>query len=124
MGNDTILGINPWKSDKGFVGIASKWAGAQFSVIMSGFVTYPFDTVRRRLQMQSEKPLNERMYKNALDCAQKNLEGRRFCCYVQGCWCQCSPWYWCCSRLGHLRRIASYGCSSKLNYISYFLLIY
>merc|ERR1711957_729106 len=42
--NDTILGINPWKSEKGFVGIASKWAGAQFSVIMSGFVTYPFDT--------------------------------------------------------------------------------
>jgi len=72
--NDTILGINPWKSDKGFVGLASKWAGAQFSVIMSGFVTYPFDTVRRRLQMQSEKPLNERMYKNALDCAQKILK--------------------------------------------------
>jgi len=72
--NDTILGVNPWKSDKGFVGIASKWAGAQFSVIMSGFVTYPFDTVRRRLQMQSEKPLNERMYKNALDCAQKILK--------------------------------------------------
>jgi len=72
--NDTILGINPWKSEKGFVGIASKWAGAQFSVIMSGFVTYPFDTVRRRLQMQSEKPLDQRMYKGALHCAQKILK--------------------------------------------------
>jgi len=71
--NDTILGINPWKNEKGFVGIASKWAGAQFSVIMSGFVTYPFDTVRRRLQMQSEKPLDQRMYKGAAHCAQKIL---------------------------------------------------
>lgn len=77
--NDTILGINPWKNETGFIGIASKWAGAQFSVIMSGFVTYPFDTVRRRLQMQSEKPLDQRMYKGAVHCAQKILadEGPR-----------------------------------------------
>jgi solute carrier family 25 (adenine nucleotide translocator) protein 4/5/6/31 len=71
--NDTILGLNPWKNDRGFIGVASKWAGAQFSVIMSGFVTYPFDTVRRRLQMQSEKPVDQRMYKGALHCAQKIL---------------------------------------------------
>lgn len=71
--NDTIKGLNPWAKDTTFVGIASKWAGAQFSVIMSGFVTYPFDTVRRRLQMQSEKPLDQRMYKGALHCAQKIL---------------------------------------------------
>merc|ERR1711935_1035908 len=71
--NDTILGLNPWREDRGFIGVASKWAGAQFSVIMSGFVTYPFDTVRRRLQMQSEKPVDQRMYKGALHCAQKIL---------------------------------------------------
>jgi len=71
--NDTILGLNPWKNDRGFIGVASKWAGAQFSVIMSGFVTYPFDTVRRRLQMQSEKPVDQRMYKGSLHCAQKIL---------------------------------------------------
>jgi len=72
--NDTILGLNPWREDRGFTGVASKWAGAQFSVIMSGFVTYPFDTVRRRLQMQSEKPVDQRMYKGALHCAQKILK--------------------------------------------------
>ena len=66
--NDTIKGLNPWDKDVTFVGIASKWAGAQFSVIMSGYVTYPFDTVRRRLQMQAEKPINERLYKGALHC--------------------------------------------------------
>merc|ERR1712023_330783 len=47
------------------------YRGTQFGVIMSGFVTYPFDTVRRRLQMQSEKPIEERMYKGAVHCAQK-----------------------------------------------------
>jgi len=66
--NDTLKGLNPFDKEASFRGIASKWAGAQFSVIASGFATYPFDTVRRRLQMQSEKPVAERMYKGAGDC--------------------------------------------------------
>ncbi|KAI8615550.1 putative mitochondrial ADP/ATP translocase [Chytriomyces sp. MP71] len=69
--NDTIKGLNPWDKDTTFFGIASKWAGAQFSVIMSGYVTYPFDTVRRRLQMQAEKPEHERIYKGAVHCFNK-----------------------------------------------------
>lgn len=69
--NDTIKGLNPWDKETTFTGIASKWAGAQFSVIMSGFVTYPFDTVRRRLQMESTKPMDERLYKGAADCFNK-----------------------------------------------------
>lgn len=69
--NDTIQGLNPYAKDVSFIGIASKWAGAQFSVIMSGFVTYPFDTVRRRLQMESEKPIESRIYKGAAHCCQK-----------------------------------------------------
>jgi solute carrier family 25 (adenine nucleotide translocator) protein 4/5/6/31 len=69
--NDTLLGINPYKKEVSFIGIASKWACAQFSVIMSGFVTYPFDTVRRRLQMESEKPVDTRIYKGAVHCFKK-----------------------------------------------------
>jgi solute carrier family 25 (mitochondrial adenine nucleotide translocator), member 4/5/6/31 len=71
--------LNPWDKDVTFVGIASKWAGAQFSVIMSGFVTYPFDTVRRRLQMQAEKPIDQRLYSGAWDCFVKiaNKEGSK-----------------------------------------------
>lgn len=72
--NDTIKGLNPWDKDVTFVGIASKWAGAQFSVIMSGYVTYPFDTVRRRLQMQAEKPMNERLYTGAVHCFNKIIK--------------------------------------------------
>lgn len=66
--NDTIKGLNPWDKETTFIGIASKWAGAQFSVIMSGFVTYPFDTVRRRLQMEAELPKEKRIYDGALHC--------------------------------------------------------
>ncbi|KAI8898917.1 mitochondrial carrier domain-containing protein [Globomyces pollinis-pini] len=69
--NDTIKGLNPWDKEVSFIGIASKWAGAQFSVIMSGFVTYPFDTVRRRLQMEAEKPIDKRLYNGAFDCLKK-----------------------------------------------------
>jgi solute carrier family 25 (adenine nucleotide translocator) protein 4/5/6/31 len=72
--NDTGKGLNPWDKDLSFIGIASKWAVAQFSVIMSGFVTYPFDTVRRRLQMESEKKVEDRMYKGAMNCFSKILK--------------------------------------------------
>ncbi|XP_014216663.1 ADP/ATP translocase 3-like [Copidosoma floridanum] len=40
----------------------------------SGFVSYPFDTVRRRMMMQSGRPVEERMYKNTLDCWIKILK--------------------------------------------------
>merc|ERR1712048_553874 len=66
--------LNPWDKETTPLAIASKWAGAQFSVIMSGFVTYPFDTVRRRLQMESEVPLEKRLYKGSLHCAQRILK--------------------------------------------------
>jgi solute carrier family 25 (adenine nucleotide translocator) protein 4/5/6/31 len=69
--NDTLSGLNPWAKEVSFIGMASKWACAQFSVIASGFVTYPFDTVRRRLQMESEKKVEDRMYKGAVHCFQK-----------------------------------------------------
>jgi len=66
--NDTLRGLNPYAKDLTIKGIVSKWMCAQFSVIMSGFVTYPFDTIRRRLQMESEKPVADRMYKGAAHC--------------------------------------------------------
>jgi solute carrier family 25 (adenine nucleotide translocator) protein 4/5/6/31 len=72
--NDTIKGLNPWDKEVSFKGIASKWAGAQVSVIASGFVTYPFDTVRRRLQMESEKKVEDRLYKGAGHCLQKIIK--------------------------------------------------
>lgn len=63
-----MLDHSPLTRQVNFRGIFTKWAGAQFSVIMSGFVTYPFDTVRRRLQMEADKPMDKRLYKGAANC--------------------------------------------------------
>ncbi|MFX7291335.1 MC/SLC25 family protein, partial [Acinetobacter baumannii] len=35
---------------------------------MSGIISYPFDTVRRRMMMQSGRAKSEMLYKNTLDC--------------------------------------------------------
>merc|ERR1712146_546383 len=53
---DTASAANPYKKDKGIMGILSKFAIAQCVAITAGYASYPFDTIRRRLQMQSEKP--------------------------------------------------------------------
>ena len=69
---DTLSGYNPYqKSENGILRAASKFACAQFSAISAGYASYPFDTVRRRLQMQSEKPKEEWVYKGTADCFRK-----------------------------------------------------
>merc|ERR1712091_1105 len=54
--------------DKGVKGILSKFVIAQSTAITAGYASYPFDTVRRRLQMQSEKPKEEWVYSGTMDC--------------------------------------------------------
>ena len=51
--------------------IILSWVIAQTVTTISGFISYPFDTIRRRMMMQSGLPANERMYKNTLDCWKK-----------------------------------------------------
>jgi len=66
---DTLSGYNPYqKADNGFLRAASKFACAQTAAITAGYASYPFDTVRRRLQMQSEKPKEEWVYQGTMDC--------------------------------------------------------
>lgn len=66
---DSLNEKNPYKnSDANIVRAASKFAVAQFTAIMAGYASYPFDTVRRRLQMQSEKPKEQWTYKGTGDC--------------------------------------------------------
>jgi len=67
--NDSLSGINPFKKDpNNFIRLASVFACAQTAAISAGYASYPFDTVRRRLQMQSEKPPSEWLYKGTMDC--------------------------------------------------------
>lgn len=69
---DTLSGYNPWqKSENGIMRAASKFACAQTSAIAAGYASYPFDTVRRRLQMQSEKPRDQWVYAGTMDCFKK-----------------------------------------------------
>merc|ERR1712230_238615 len=68
---DTLVGLNPYKSDKGMLGIVSTFGAAQTAIIAGAAISYPFDTVRRRLQMQAEKPVEEHVYKGTVDCLKK-----------------------------------------------------
>lgn len=68
---DTLKEKNPFKKEHGVLGIASKFAIAQAVAITAGYASYPFDTIRRRLQMQSEKPRDQWLYKGTVDCAVK-----------------------------------------------------
>jgi len=38
---------------------------------VAGIVSYPLDTVRRRLMMQSGRPVEEQQYKGTIDCFRK-----------------------------------------------------
>lgn len=72
---DTLSGYNPYQNDdNGLLRASSKFFCAQTSAISAGYISYPFDTVRRRLQMQSEKAEHERVYKGAADCFGKILK--------------------------------------------------
>uniref|UniRef100_A0A1W7R9C9 ADP/ATP translocase n=1 Tax=Hadrurus spadix TaxID=141984 RepID=A0A1W7R9C9_9SCOR len=48
--------------------ILLSWLIAQTVTTVAGIMSYPFDTVRRRMMMQSGRPVAERMYKNTIDC--------------------------------------------------------
>jgi solute carrier family 25 (adenine nucleotide translocator) protein 4/5/6/31 len=72
---DTLSGYNPWqKSESNVFRAASKFGCAQFSAIAAGYASYPLDTVRRRLQMQSEKPRDKWVYKGTADCFAKIIK--------------------------------------------------
>jgi solute carrier family 25 (adenine nucleotide translocator) protein 4/5/6/31 len=76
--NDTINAFNPYQKDFSVIGVVSKFVVAQIAVTASGLCAYPFDTVRRRLQMESEKPMADRMYKGTMDCGVKILKTEGF----------------------------------------------
>jgi len=68
---DSLNAMNPYSKDTNLLGVASQFAVAQFTAISAGYASYPMDTVRRRLQMQSEKPPEEWTYKGTTDCFRK-----------------------------------------------------
>lgn len=71
---DSLREKNPYKRDTGVAGVLSKFAIAQATAITAGYASYPFDTVRRRLQMQSNKPRDQWLYSGTADCFSKVLK--------------------------------------------------
>merc|ERR1711959_725217 len=84
--NDTLVGSIPkeLKNDHGLKGIAAKFACAQTAALCAAYASYPFDTVRRRLQMQSEKPPEEWVYKGTMHCFNKIMKEEGFGALFKG----------------------------------------
>jgi solute carrier family 25 (adenine nucleotide translocator) protein 4/5/6/31 len=84
--NDTLVGMIPkdLAADHGFKGIAAKFGCAQTAALCAAYASYPFDTVRRRLQMQSEKPPEEWVYKGSADCLGKIMKEEGFGALFKG----------------------------------------
>jgi len=71
---DTARGLigKPKDLGVGFIpDVVFAWMIAQTVTTVSGIISYPFDTVRRRLMMQSGRKGGDVMYKGTLDCWRK-----------------------------------------------------
>lgn len=81
---DTIMGLNPYQKDLGWKGFVTGFIAAQCAGIAARPFNYPFDTVRRRLQMESEKPMADRIYKGTIHCAMTIVKDEGFTALYKG----------------------------------------
>merc|ERR1711872_1129190 len=75
---DTVKGMLP---DPKAAGFFVSWGIAQVVTTGAGIVSYPFDTVRRRMMMQSGRAKEDILYKGTVDCWKKiyqNEGGKAF----------------------------------------------
>jgi len=69
-----IQDMNPYQKDKGTLGAVSSFLAVTVARTVVMPFNYPFDTVRRRMMLQSEKPLADRVYKGSIDCFNQVLK--------------------------------------------------
>jgi solute carrier family 25 (adenine nucleotide translocator) protein 4/5/6/31 len=69
-----IQDLNPYASDKGTLGAVSSFVAVTVARTVVMPFNYPFDTVRRRMMLQSEKPVDQRLYKGSWDCFKQVLK--------------------------------------------------
>jgi solute carrier family 25 (adenine nucleotide translocator) protein 4/5/6/31 len=83
--NDTMKAANPYDKDPNpILRTLSRFGCAQVTAITAGYASYPMDTVRRRLMMQSEKPKEEWLYRGAFDCMGKVLKNEGPTAFFKG----------------------------------------
>jgi solute carrier family 25 (adenine nucleotide translocator) protein 4/5/6/31 len=63
-----IQDLNPYKTDKGTLGAVSSFIAVTTARTVIMPFNYPFDTVRRRMMLESEKAVANRVYKGSIDC--------------------------------------------------------
>jgi solute carrier family 25 (adenine nucleotide translocator) protein 4/5/6/31 len=73
-----IMAMNPYKDDKGPLGLFVTFCAATAGRTVVMPFNYPFDTVRRRLMLESEKPAASRLYSGGVDCFFKVLKTEGF----------------------------------------------
>jgi len=66
-----IQDMNPYKDDRGTMGVVSSFIAVTTARTVVMPFNYPFDTVRRRMMLQSEKPKAERLDAGSVDCFMK-----------------------------------------------------
>jgi solute carrier family 25 (adenine nucleotide translocator) protein 4/5/6/31 len=69
-----IMDANPYKADKGILGIVAAFTCATVARTITTPFNYPFDTVRRRMMLDSEKPAAERLYSSGVNCFFKVMQ--------------------------------------------------
>merc|ERR1711937_680096 len=69
-----IMDANPYKQDKGMLGIIAAFTCATVARTITTPFNYPFDTVRRRMMLDSEKPAAERLYTSGVNCFFKVMQ--------------------------------------------------
>lgn len=78
---DTAKGLLPDPKNAPFL---LSWAIAQFVTTFAGIMSYPFDTVRRRMMMQSGRKKAEQQYKGTLDCWSKIAKNEGMGAFFKG----------------------------------------
>lgn len=73
-----IQDMNPYAKDKGALGGISSFVAVTVARTVVMPFNYPFDTVRRRMMLQSEKPVAERLYKGSIHCAKEVMRKEGF----------------------------------------------
>ncbi|XP_013365667.1 PREDICTED: ADP/ATP translocase 3-like [Chinchilla lanigera] len=80
---DTAKGMLP---DPKNTHIVVSWMIAQTVTAVAGVVSYPFDTVRRRMMMQSGRKGADIMYTGTIDCWRKILKDEGGKAFFKGAW--------------------------------------
>ena len=70
--------MNPYKQDKGVLGVVAAFTCATVARSITTPFNYPFDTIRRRMMLDSEKPAAERMYRSGVHCFGQVMKNEGF----------------------------------------------